>query len=436
MARKVFISILGTNFYEKCKYTFNNTSSTETRFAQQAVLELIQANNWDKNSKCFIFTTKKAYEYNWDISERIKYPEEMEYKYTGLKSVLNNMQLPFKTEHIHIQDGKDENEIWEIFDTIFNLLEENDELYVDLTHSFRYLPMLLLVLTNYAKFLRNIKIKHISYGNFESRNKDTNEAPIIDLLPIASLQDWTFAAADYLENGNASRLKMLSAEKINPILRETKGEDQAASFIKELINALIDVTEDFQTCRGMNIIEATNLSKLKQHLNQFDKSIINPLEPLMNKIKEAFSDFDNKENIINGIQAASWCYNNGLYQQSATIMQESVVTAFCLRHNLSIDDESIREGINGLLSLINAKITNEKTKEDLESLKKKDYIQLILKDELLNDKELTGSYNSLRSLRNDINHSGMRSKQPPLSSTRIKNRLKSELEFLSNKLIK
>jgi len=63
-----------------------------------------------------------------------------------------------------IPDGKDTDEIWEIFDIIYNALEEDDNIYIDITHSFRYLPMLLLVLLNYAKYLKNIKIKQITYG--------------------------------------------------------------------------------------------------------------------------------------------------------------------------------------------------------------------------------------------------------------------------------
>ena len=61
-----------------------------------------------------------------------------------------------------------------------------------ITHAFRYLPMLVLVLANYAKFLKNVTVKSLTYGNYEAR-EGTN-APIVNLLPIAALQDWTTAA--------------------------------------------------------------------------------------------------------------------------------------------------------------------------------------------------------------------------------------------------
>lgn len=435
MARKVFISFLGTGFYGKCKYVSGIFCSTETRFAQQAVLELIKANEWSENDACYIFTTEKASSDNWDVSERIKYPEKELLNYTGLKRILGNMQLPFEPRKIDIPDGKDEKEIWEIFDVIFNLLNENDELHVDLTHSFRYLPMLLLVLSNYSKFLKNVKIKHISYGNFEARNIEKSEAPIVDLLPISALQDWTFAAADYLENGNVERLKDLSMSTLNPILTESKGKDESASLMRNLIRSLQLSTDDFQTCRGMNITNSVNLRELKKYLSKTETSFIKPLNPLISKIEESLSSFDESKNINNGFYAAQWCYKNGLYQQAATILQENVVTFFCNRNNIELDDEEARESINNTFKILALKIQDEKQKWIINK-RNVDFVEHILaNDELIYDSDLISSFSSLTDLRNDINHFGMRGKKAPLTAKRIQQRLDELINTFTSKLI-
>lgn len=49
-----------------------------------------------------------------------------------------------------IPNGKNEEEMWEIFETLFDKIEEEDELYIDLTHRFRYIPMLVMIFPNYA----------------------------------------------------------------------------------------------------------------------------------------------------------------------------------------------------------------------------------------------------------------------------------------------
>ena len=209
MARKVFISILGTGFYDACKYAKDSFISSETRFIQQATLEYLKVNrNWTtRNSdgdiidRIVILLTEGARETNWDkgIIKRLNRKTGQEESYKGLEQVLSDMKLPCPVETLSIPDGKSEEEMWEIFNLVYEKLKPNDELYFDLTHSFRYLPMLVLVLGNYAKFLKNVSVKHISYGNYEARDTDTNEAPLMDILPLTILQDWTFAAADLIQ---------------------------------------------------------------------------------------------------------------------------------------------------------------------------------------------------------------------------------------------
>ena len=178
MERKVFISVLGTGFYEPCKYTKGSFNSSETRFIQQATLEYLKVNNdWttkdsdgDVVDRVIILLTNGAKETNWskDITKRLNYKTKSEEVYLGLEQVLQNMNLPCPIETITIPDGKDEDEMWAIFNAVYETLQPNDELYFDLTHSYRYLPMLVLVLGNYAKFLKGVKVKHISYGNYEA----------------------------------------------------------------------------------------------------------------------------------------------------------------------------------------------------------------------------------------------------------------------------
>lgn len=45
MARKLFISFLGTNFYHECYYTDGGWESNKTRYVQQATLERLVALN-------------------------------------------------------------------------------------------------------------------------------------------------------------------------------------------------------------------------------------------------------------------------------------------------------------------------------------------------------------------------------------------------------
>lgn len=59
------------------------------------------------------------------------------------------------------------------------------------------------------RILKASHLKYISYGNSEARNKETNIAPIVDLLPLSTLQDWAAATDQYLTSGNIDELTFI-----------------------------------------------------------------------------------------------------------------------------------------------------------------------------------------------------------------------------------
>ena len=350
MARKVFISVLGTGYYEACKYTKGSFCSTETRFIQQATLEYLKVrSNWttknndgDVVDRVIILLTDGARKTNWSQTKRTNKITGEEDDYLGLEQVLQNMNLPCPMEALSIPDGKSEDEMWTIFNTVYNALKPNDELYFDLTHSFRYLPMLVLVLGNYAKFLKGVKVNHISYGNYEARDTATNEAPLMDILPLTMLQDWTFAAADLIQNGNIKKLQELKEDNsLVPLLRERgkKNIDRrmAEGYLDAYIESLNNFLNDMKLCQGPNILRGesiNNINSCHEQVVDVFENVIAPIPPIINKIQDSLRGFEqtdsiNSESLINGYMSAKWCYEHQLYQQAITILDENLTTHFC-----------------------------------------------------------------------------------------------------------
>ena len=354
MARKVFVSVLGTGFYEPCRYTNGSFVSSDTRFIQQATLEYLKVNNnWTTRNadgavvdRIIILLTNGAKGTNWDknIAKRMNYKTGHEEDYVGLEQALQDMNLPCPIETIDIPDGKNEEEMWKIFNAVYDALKPNDELYFDLTHSYRYLPMLVLVLSNYAKFLKDVKVKHISYGNYEARNTETKEAPLMDILPLTMLQDWTFAAADLIQNGNIKKLKELKEDNaLIPMLRQRGKQNVdrkvAEGSLNNYINALHNFLDDMKLCLGPSILKGENVNEIvnchERIVEEFE-GIIAPIPPIINKIQLSLHGFEQTdslhfESIKNGYMSAKWCYDHQLYQQAATILDENITTDFCQR---------------------------------------------------------------------------------------------------------
>lgn len=51
---------------------------------------------------------------------------------------------------------------------IFNVVNKNDELYFDITHSFCSVPMIAILVANFATTVSGASIKRLFYGNFEA----------------------------------------------------------------------------------------------------------------------------------------------------------------------------------------------------------------------------------------------------------------------------
>lgn len=427
MARKLFISILGASVYETCRYVQGNFHSTETRFIQQATLELIgKKEPWTEQDRICILLTDRAQHSNWDkaIAERIDSHTKANIPYEGLESTLQRMGLPTQVAPIPIPDGKNEEEMWKIFQTAFDLMEEGDEVYFDLTHSFRYLSMLILVLGNYAKFLKNVHIAHISYGNYEARTD--MGAPIVDLLPLTMLQDWTFAAADFLQNGYVEKMSELASNSIKILQRNEATRTEANKRLADFVSSLKSLVDERQTCRGMHISEGDTLDDLRVRSEKIEAIVIKPLEPIIKKVVATMPV--SGDSLTNCLHAAQWCYDNHLYQQAVTILQEGVVTFFCERHGIRKDNEAERGIVNSAF-VIKFKVLPPA----LWVVKDADKEKLIemLHDVLIEQPIVYQTFDTLSKVRNDYNHSGYRSNPKPLKTKSIKDNIAKALNNFS-----
>lgn len=325
MAKKIFISFLGTGHYKECQYRCLDDNKRKVTFIQEATLDyLLSQNKFDSNSIAYILLTSKAREYNWVDKHEFELEDgSFEMQEEGLDSKLKKLKekyakknIAFNYKDIDISDESEKN-IWILFSDLYNLLvkevQDNDiSLFVDITHSFRYLPMFLIVFINYVKLFKNLTVEHISYGNYESRDKKTNVAPIVDLTDYSILQDWTYAVRTYTESGNVKSLEKLLSKSDS-----------------DLFKAIKNVSLDFSLCRGRNIIKGVHIAALKKEVQYFkhkkaSQPNIAQLSHLIDAIQKEIKEFKGSRDVKNGIKAAKWCYNKGLYQQAVTILDETI----------------------------------------------------------------------------------------------------------------
>ena len=401
MGRRVFLSILGIAFYGKCRYTKDDFVGTETTFVQQNLLEYLQQKeSWGKQDQVLMFLTDLAKVNNWnkDIRTRFSSKDQRDVPYIGLEKILLDMDMSFKA--VHIPEGKSTEEMWELFEVIYSQLQEGDELYLDITNSFRYLPMLLVVLVNYAKMLKNVTVKDIFYGNYDARDKVSNVAPIMDFLPLSVLQDWTSATSDYLRYGQVEKLYDLSESSINHILKDPITRTDDVKLLRAFVKRLKDLVGERITCRGLTIIENKNVGLLEKASKDIQEVMIPQLKPVFEKIKESLDIFGAKEDILNCIKAARWCCDNKMYQQTTTLLEEGLITFLCCHFKLDYKEKNFRDLMGQCLR---AKTRpNEKTVFNDPALAEK----LLADSVIWENKQFVTSFQCIKDLRNDYNHAG------------------------------
>ena len=414
MSRRVFLSVLGVAFYETCRYRKDDFTGSETLFVQKSLIEYLQQQeNWGGDSDLVLMLlTDLARKNNWDKNLKTRFCAKLqkEIAYQGLEKILLDMNLSY--QDIAIPDGKDSDQMWEIFEVIFDKLQEGDELYLDITNSFRYLPMLLVVLVNYAKLLKNVKVKAIFYGNYEARDKESNIAPIMDLLPLSVLQDWTLAASDYLRYGQVEKLFELSESSLIPILKNTETRTKDAEKLRSFVTKLKEMVEERTTCRGYAIVGSKNVRKLKCTASEIQKVTIVQLRPIFEKIKQSLNDFDAKENVLNCIKAAKWCCDNKLYQQATTMLEEGLGTFLCCHYQLDYRKMANRDAIFGCISIKTQNKDIEENKANKELVEK-----ILADDSVWGNKAFVTILQKILELRNDYNHAGF--KKNPFSAQKV-----------------
>lgn len=412
-SRKVFISILGTGNYKPCIYRQGDFTSTETRFIQEATLDFLRARSeWCATDAAYIFLTPTARSANWQavpIDSRTDSPKD----YAGLEPTLSQMGLPFPVEPVEISEEGDEEAIWSVFRSIYDQIREGDRLYIDITHSFRYLPMLLLVLTNYAKELKGAEMVSITYGNWEAKTEDKTEPkPLVDLGALIELQDWTVAAGEFLRNGRASGLAELTSKRVSSIQNEPGNENIDASRLDDLADKLTTVSENLITIRGKEILSGEIFKELDECTHGLDVGLITPMVPLIDKIKDSFRDFDTKPSVSNGFAAARWCYRMQLYQQSITILQETMKVYTAASHGYHTDTKRYLELASKAFFIAKNNTPEHRWKLDernsTDREKRAKVVRQYLADPFV--RELCQLYDEIGELRNDFNHAGIRQK--------------------------
>ncbi|OMH40394.1 TIGR02221 family CRISPR-associated protein [Desulfurobacterium indicum] len=334
---EVLASFLGTSNYREATYLLYD-EKVRTKYIQSALLQILNTKNWKKKEreKIFrIFLTPTAKEKNW----------------SSLKSEIEKLPIDIKLEPIFIDKDiiSSETQIWQLFEKLASSFNENESVTFDITHGFRFYPMMLMVMLSYLKLTKNIKVAGIFYGAWEARQKidDEEVTPILELTDLDKIFDWIIGTQNFVKYGISETLTELLENESRNILKETQGKDKNAEQLKKFSVNLKIFTKSIRTCRGKEIIsgfsknkfscedkaqlkepEKLNYEILKNLTDEFEiknGKYSKLLKNLLKEIQISVKNFSTGR-IENLLSAAKWCYSHDLIQQGYTFLREYITT--------------------------------------------------------------------------------------------------------------
>lgn len=334
---KILISSLGTGSkregaYLKAKYNIDN-KVYETSFIADALNRHLDFN------KIFLIGTKRSI---WDEAymafggEDEEYIEEL-YEKKELGKVDENLlekftkTLPYGLEVKIVKYGLNEDELWENFTeflTIVEQIEKNDELYLDITHSFRSLSLMSFVMTQFAQTIsdKNFKIKGVFYGMFEYQGENNGITPIVDIKILFEIQEW-IKAIDAIKNYSDFNLLV-------NLLDEN-------SIEKDVQNTFISLNNNISLANIASIRQfIKTASKKIKTINSSENKIVKLLAPEILKLVEELEqekDSDFQYNL------AQWFYKNKNYALAYIALYEAIITKSCELLSYDIEDHKKRE---------------------------------------------------------------------------------------------
>ncbi len=200
-------------------------------------------------------------------------------------------------------------------------IAEGERVVIDVTHGFRHLPMLALVAARYLGHVRRAEVTKIYYGAFDMTSAE-GITPVLELDGLLRMLDWVEAFAAHDASGNYGVFA--------PLL----GEDGLSAGASERL------------ARAAHFERITNSPKAREN--------ITPLLADIGKLGGATRLFADQL-----VSRLGWTRKNGRdereralfeaylarqdFVRSAIYLQESAISAECIRSRLDGNDHSQRE---------------------------------------------------------------------------------------------
>ncbi len=387
------ITFLGIARYSPTTYVYGDLSH-HTDLFPDALCRFV------KPSELLVFVTGKARDMHFD-------------------ALCNKLAGKIEPRGVSIPEGRNEDELWQIFDALTEEVNEGDEVVFDITNAFRSIPFLVFLAAAYLKAAKHIGLRAVLYGAYEARD-EANHSPVFDLTSFVQLLDWLTATDRFVQMGDGRALAELLRAGIppGPQMRDDLEARAMGNHLRVAADAMDKVSLALWVTRPLEAMQAA--ARLDRTLDQARPSIARLAQPfgvMADQVRAAYVPFaltepveavDIKANLRIQLAMVRWYLDKGQVVQAATLAREWLVSLLVwrLRAGDLLDQKNARWPVEQALNNL---VEESKPSSQAATPSRFDEAVRLLRV----SEELGSVWSKLRDLRNDLAHVGMNAQARP-----------------------
>lgn len=330
-------AFLGTSKYEPCKYRSEAAAppftSPSVCFVQTAVA-LKMGSDFEGAT---IFATKDAREKNATLLRK-----EFQQNHLAEPTVVS------------VPAGHTQEEIYEIFDALKDHIDEQSPVVFDITHGYRSQPILGVMILNYLQSLSSgFELVDLLYGAFDplhyrEQGTENTEYPIVSLMPLWELNEWSAAFQNFDKTGNAGLLSKYAERTQRQYMSALGGPPPERPGLINFAKALQEWQQAIELCAVPQLYARNRYFDLLQHQldapwNDFTQELGRFVKPLRERLQQIVEPmYTERWDSIDGLRAQleimRWMNKYGRHQPFLTMAREWLKTFTALAISIPVEE--------------------------------------------------------------------------------------------------
>ncbi len=285
------LTFLGTASYKTSQISINHdiftkgcsgTFKTNQAVFPIALVEYLRTNKPQENLEVIFYLTKESINTSsWETAS----------------SYLTENKIQFKPVPVYVYP---ELNPVDLVTEMLSVIDYGEKIILDTTHSFRSIPIMAVVISLYAKEVKDADVT-VVYGQYDAATSSTE---CFNLTPVMEMAEWLFAAREFREYGFSGLLGDLVCKRNNAY--HASGVTDKKHLPHELSKLTCELRELSKALRlgSIRMIRKSlhafmvHITPKTSKVHDEIKRCIPELEPLMQKIAERYEKLDTGDNKV------------------------------------------------------------------------------------------------------------------------------------------